>query len=124
MELPSSHAGHVAFPQLVTRLFPPQAWKLGPALATGNTVIMKLAEQTPLTGLAVAQLTKEAGMSTGKSSVKLSYRRLPSRRGQCGPRLWPDCRGGHLRTHGRGQGECPCHPPSRPLSTGGLHRIN
>ena len=27
-----------------------QAWKLGPALATGNTVVMKLAEQTPLTG--------------------------------------------------------------------------
>ena len=26
-----------------------QAWKLGPALATGNTVVMKLAEQTPRT---------------------------------------------------------------------------
>merc|ERR1719211_949657 len=37
-----------------------QAWKLGPALAMGNTVVMKLAEQTPLTGLYVAELCKEA----------------------------------------------------------------
>lgn len=42
-----------------------QAWKLGPALATGNTVVMKLAEQTPLTGLYVAQLIKEAGFPPG-----------------------------------------------------------
>lgn len=36
-----------------------QAWKLGPALATGNTVVMKVAEQTPLTALYVANLIKE-----------------------------------------------------------------
>ena len=36
-----------------------QAWKLGPALAMGNTLVMKPAEQTPLTALYVAQLTKE-----------------------------------------------------------------
>lgn len=36
-----------------------QAWKLGPALATGNTVVMKPAEQTPLTALYVAQLAAE-----------------------------------------------------------------
>lgn len=36
-----------------------QAWKLAPALCTGNTVVMKLAEQTPLTGLYVASLIKE-----------------------------------------------------------------
>lgn len=42
-----------------------QAWKLGPALATGNVSVMKLAEQTPLTGLYVAQLTKEAGFPDG-----------------------------------------------------------
>ena len=35
-----------------------QAWKLGPALATGNTIVMKLAEQTPLTGLHIASLIK------------------------------------------------------------------
>lgn len=36
-----------------------QAWKFGPALAMGNTVVMKLAEQTPLTGLYVASLARE-----------------------------------------------------------------
>ena len=36
-----------------------QGWKLGPALAAGNVVVMKLAEQTPLTGLYVANLIRE-----------------------------------------------------------------
>lgn len=36
-----------------------QSWKFGPALAMGNTIVMKVAEQTPLTALYVAQLTKE-----------------------------------------------------------------
>ena len=35
------------------------AWKLGPALAAGNTVVLKPAEQTPMTALKVAQLAKE-----------------------------------------------------------------
>ena len=35
------------------------AWKLASALATGNTVVMKLAEQTPLTGLYAAHLIAE-----------------------------------------------------------------
>lgn len=35
-----------------------QAWKLGPALAAGCTVVMKTAEQTPLTALRVAELAK------------------------------------------------------------------
>jgi len=46
-----------------------QAWKLGPALATGNCVVMKLAEQTPLTGLHVAALVKEAGFPEGVVNV-------------------------------------------------------
>merc|ERR1712012_662264 len=50
-----------------------QAWKLGPALATGNTVVMKLAEQTPLSGLAVAQLVKEAGFPPGVVNVVPGY---------------------------------------------------
>src|SRR6202047_3412289 len=37
-----------------------QAWKLGPALAAGNTVVLKPAEQTPLTALRVAELITEA----------------------------------------------------------------
>ena len=40
-----------------------QAWKLGPALATGNVVVMKPAEQTPLTALYVAALTAEVTLS-------------------------------------------------------------
>ena len=46
-----------------------QAWKLGPALATGNTIVMKLAEQTPLTGLHIASLIKEAGFPAGVLNV-------------------------------------------------------
>ena len=43
-----------------------QAWKLGPALCCGNTVVMKLAEQTPLTGLYTASLIKEVSGTGGK----------------------------------------------------------
>jgi aldehyde dehydrogenase (NAD+) len=38
-----------------------QAWKWGPALAAGNCVVLKPAEQTPLTALRVAQLAQEVG---------------------------------------------------------------
>jgi hypothetical protein len=37
------------------------AWKIGPALACGNTVVLKTAEQTPLTAIKLGQLTMEAG---------------------------------------------------------------
>ena len=50
-----------------------QAWKLGPALAMGNTVVMKLAEQTPLTGLYVAELAKEAGFPAGVVNMIPGY---------------------------------------------------
>ncbi|XP_033114397.1 aldehyde dehydrogenase, mitochondrial-like [Anneissia japonica] len=50
-----------------------QAWKLGPALATGNVVVMKLAEQTPLTGLYVAELIKEAGFPPGVVNIIPGY---------------------------------------------------
>jgi len=46
-----------------------QAWKLGPALATGNTVVMKPAEQTPLTALHVAALVREAGFPAGVVNI-------------------------------------------------------
>ncbi|KAG7300230.1 Aldehyde dehydrogenase-mitochondrial [Plutella xylostella] len=49
------------------------SWKLGPALATGNTVVLKPAEQTPLTALYVAQLTKEAGFPEGVVNVLPGY---------------------------------------------------
>jgi aldehyde dehydrogenase (NAD+) len=41
------------------------AWKLAPALAAGNTVVMKPAEQTPLSALRVAELITEAGFPDG-----------------------------------------------------------
>lgn len=46
-----------------------QAWKLGPALATGNTVVMKVAEQTPLTALYVANLIREVGFPPGVVNI-------------------------------------------------------
>jgi gamma-glutamyl-gamma-aminobutyraldehyde dehydrogenase/4-guanidinobutyraldehyde dehydrogenase/NAD-dependent aldehyde dehydrogenase len=38
------------------------AWKLGPALATGNSVVLKPAEQSPLTAIRIAQLALDAGI--------------------------------------------------------------
>jgi aldehyde dehydrogenase (NAD+) len=45
------------------------AWKLGPAIACGNTVVMKPAEQTPLTALRFAELAAEAGFPAGVFNV-------------------------------------------------------
>jgi phenylacetaldehyde dehydrogenase len=45
------------------------AWKLGPALATGCTVVLKPAEQTPLTALLLAELLAEAGVPDGVVNV-------------------------------------------------------
>ncbi|KAM8962165.1 aldehyde dehydrogenase X, mitochondrial [Pelodytes ibericus] len=50
-----------------------QAWKLGPALATGNTVVMKVAEQTPLSALYMASLIKEAGFPPGVVNILTGY---------------------------------------------------
>ncbi|MEU4234502.1 aldehyde dehydrogenase family protein [Nonomuraea sp. NPDC026600] len=49
------------------------AWKLGPALATGNTVILKPAEQTPLSALRLAELIAEAGVPDGVVNVLPGY---------------------------------------------------
>jgi aldehyde dehydrogenase (NAD+) len=46
-----------------------QAWKWGPALAMGCTMVLKPAEQTPLTALRVAQLAQEAGIPDGVINV-------------------------------------------------------
>src|SRR5438105_3862851 len=50
-----------------------QAWKWGPALASGCTVVLKPAEQTPLTALRVAALAQEAGMPDGVLNVVPGY---------------------------------------------------
>ncbi|WAR00285.1 AL1A1-like protein [Mya arenaria] len=49
------------------------AWKIGPALACGNTVVLKPAEQTPLTALYVCSLIKEAGFPSGVVNVVPGY---------------------------------------------------
>lgn len=49
------------------------AWKLGPALACGNTVVLKAAEQTPLSILYLATLVKEAGFPPGVVNILNGY---------------------------------------------------
>ena len=45
------------------------SWKLGPALACGNTVVLKPAEQTPLTALRFGELMLEAGLPAGVVNI-------------------------------------------------------
>jgi aldehyde dehydrogenase (NAD+) len=45
------------------------SWKLGPALACGNTVILKPAEQTPITALRLGELILEAGLPEGVVNI-------------------------------------------------------
>ncbi len=45
------------------------AWKIAPALATGNTVVLKPAEFTPLTALVFAELCQEAGLPAGVVNI-------------------------------------------------------
>lgn len=48
-------------------------WKIGPALATGCTVVLKPAEEAPLTPLRLAELCQEAGVPTGVVNVVPGY---------------------------------------------------
>ncbi|HYU47799.1 MAG TPA: aldehyde dehydrogenase family protein [Terriglobales bacterium] len=45
------------------------AWKIAPALATGNTVVLKPAEFTPLTALVFAEICREAGLPPGAVNI-------------------------------------------------------
>jgi len=82
--IPISVPGHVAWTlrepvgvvaQIIPWNFPllMAAWKLGPALATGCTVVLKPAEQTPLTALRLAELICEAGYPDGVVNVVPGY---------------------------------------------------
>ena len=51
------------------------AWKLGPALATGCTVVLKPAEQTPLSALRLGELIMEAGFPDGVVNIVPGLRR-------------------------------------------------
>jgi acyl-CoA reductase-like NAD-dependent aldehyde dehydrogenase len=56
------------------------SWKLGPALACGNTVVLKPAELTPLTALRLAELTLEAGIPDGVVNVVVGPGRVVGQR--------------------------------------------
>jgi acyl-CoA reductase-like NAD-dependent aldehyde dehydrogenase len=56
------------------------AWKLAPALAAGNTVVLKPAELTPLTALAFQDLAEEAGIPPGVVNVLAGPGRVVGRR--------------------------------------------
>src|SRR6202034_3949815 len=45
------------------------AWKLAPALATGCTVVLKVAEETPLSALRLGELLEEAGLPDGVVNI-------------------------------------------------------
>jgi aldehyde dehydrogenase (NAD+) len=45
------------------------AWKIGPALACGNTIVLKPAETTPLTALVLAEIAADAGLPPGVLNV-------------------------------------------------------
>ena len=57
--------------QIIPWNFPMQmaAWKMAPALAAGNTVVLKPAEQTPLTALRIGELMVEAGFPEGVVNI-------------------------------------------------------
>lgn len=64
--LPLGVAGQIVpwnFPLLMV------AWKIAPALATGNTVVLKPAETTPLTALKLAEIIQEAGLPDGVVNI-------------------------------------------------------
>ena len=49
--------------------FPIACWKVAPALAAGNTVVLKPASQSPLTAILLGQLAREAGLPAGALQV-------------------------------------------------------
>ena len=49
------------------------AWKIGPALATGNTIVLKPSEFTPLTAIRMCQFFTEAGFPPGVINILTGY---------------------------------------------------
>ena len=49
------------------------AWKIAPALAAGCTIVLKAAEQTPMTALRLAELIQEAGIPAGVVNILTGF---------------------------------------------------
>jgi aldehyde dehydrogenase (NAD+) len=49
------------------------AWKIAPALATGNTIVIKSAESTPLSALKLCEYVAEAGFPPGTLNLITGY---------------------------------------------------
>ena len=62
------------------------AWKFAPALATGNTVVLKPAEQTPLSALRIAKLIVQVGFPEGVVNVLPGFG--PAERERLSPAIW------------------------------------
>ena len=75
------------------------AWKLGAALATGNSVVLKPASQSPLTALRLAELAAEAGLPDGVLNVVPG----PGRGDRHGPRAPPRRRQDRVHRLDRGR---------------------
>src|SRR2546430_624188 len=67
------------------------AWKVAPALAAGNTVILKPAEFTPLTALCFAEIARDAGLRPQCNSSAFAdwWRRASRKARKCGSRRGP-----------------------------------
>nr|ACV65501.1 acetaldehyde dehydrogenase [Pichia terricola] len=52
------------------------SWKVGPALAAGNTIVLKTAESTPLSALYAAKLAKEAGIPDGVINIVSGFGKI------------------------------------------------
>ena len=83
------------------------SWKMGPALAAGNTVVMKPAELTPLSSLRIAELMAEVGFPKGVVNIVPGFGNI------AGP---GDCRASRQSTRSRSParprpGARSCRPP-------------
>ncbi|QPG76974.1 potassium-activated aldehyde dehydrogenase [Brettanomyces nanus] len=63
------------------------SWKVGPALASGNTVVLKTAESTPLSALYAANLAKEAGIPAGVLNIVSGFGKITGEAISTHPRI-------------------------------------